>query len=276
MYKRILLALDLEGVNNVCGEPYLGLTRGSEQWETARRQAALEINCAAQALFDAGVETVALWDNHGGGWNIIPQELDKRIELIEVDKTLPRMYFAENGVFDCICFFGYHTMEGTLGGVLAHTMNSVENQYYKLNGRYIGEFDMDSYIAASHQMASVFFAGGDITCKQARHSIPHLTTVVTKKEISRNKAEYTDNKFLFEQIRKQITEAIKTEKPILPCPFPATFEKSFKRTEDAANYLLHLRENNIDAEYLNDIILGKDAHTIVSKIHNISEFIICI
>ncbi len=276
MYKKILLALDLEGVNNVCGEPYSGIYRGSEEWETARHQAALEVNSAAQALFDAGVEKVALWDNHGGGNNIVPHELDERIELIEVDKNLPRMYFAENEGFDCICFFGYHTMEGTLGGVLAHTMNSNVNQHYKLDGKYIGEVDIDSYIAASHHMASVFFAGGDITCKQAQRSIPHLTMVVTKKEISRNEAEYTDNNLLFEEIGKKITEAVKTEKPILPCSFPATFEKSFKRTEDAAKYLLRLHENNIDADYPDDNILGKDAHTVVSKIHNISEFIICI
>ena len=55
MTKRILIALDLEGVNNVAGEPYSGLYKGSEGWETARRQAALEVNAAACALFASGV-----------------------------------------------------------------------------------------------------------------------------------------------------------------------------------------------------------------------------
>ena len=32
MYKRVLLALDLEGVNYVVGEPYNGLERDTEQW----------------------------------------------------------------------------------------------------------------------------------------------------------------------------------------------------------------------------------------------------
>ena len=31
MYKRVLLALDLEGVNMVVGEPYCGLSRDTEQ-----------------------------------------------------------------------------------------------------------------------------------------------------------------------------------------------------------------------------------------------------
>ena len=51
MYKRVLLALDLEGVNNVIGEPYSGLGKETEQWYVAREQAVIEVNAAAEALF---------------------------------------------------------------------------------------------------------------------------------------------------------------------------------------------------------------------------------
>ena len=144
IFKRILFALDLEGVNNVVGEPYRGLEKDTPQWHVAKRQAALEINAAAEALLAAGAEKVGLWDNHAGGGNIDASMIDSRISLIFCDNNLPRMYFAD-GEYDCICFFGYHAMEGTLGGVLAHTMSSKTVQYYKLNGDYIGEVDMDAY-----------------------------------------------------------------------------------------------------------------------------------
>ena len=52
MYRRILLLCDLEGVNRVVGEPYHGLGRGTEEWEIARRQAAKELNAAADALYE--------------------------------------------------------------------------------------------------------------------------------------------------------------------------------------------------------------------------------
>ena len=58
--------------------------------------------------------------------------------------------------------------------------------------------------------------------------------------------------------------------------FPAVMEKSFKRTEDAETYLNKLRSLGIDADYLSDEILGKDAHTVVSISHSINEFISCI
>ena len=95
MYKRILLALDLEGVNNVVGEAYSGLSKDSEGWKTARIQAALEINAAAEALFESGAERVGLWDNHGGGGNVDSSSLDGRIDLLFLDPSAPRMSFAD-------------------------------------------------------------------------------------------------------------------------------------------------------------------------------------
>jgi D-aminopeptidase len=185
------------------------------------------------------------------------------------------MSFAK-GNFDCICFFGYHTMEGTLGGVLSHTMNSKVVQYYKLNGKYIGEIDMDSYIAASHGMPSVFFAGGDITCKQAKKSVDTLVTVVTKTELERNKAVFRNNDELLDEIKRKIVCAVSSEAQPKTLDFPSVMEKSFKRVEDAAKYLLALKERGICAEYLSDEILGKDAHTVVSTVSDMDEFIKCI
>ena len=269
--KKILIACDLEGVNNVVGEAYTGLYKGCSEWEIARRQAALEINAAAETLFDMGVERVDLWDNHGGGGNIDISDLDSRVKLLEVDNSLPRMYFG--GEYDAVFFFGYHTMEGTLGGVLAHTMNSSMNQYYKLNGKYIGEIDMDAYIAASHGVPSCLFVGGDIACRQAERSVPGIVSVVTKKELARNEAEFRDNKELIEEIKAKVKEAVAKKLAPAQLTYPAVMEKSFKRVEDAAKYLEKLTSFGIKADYIDDDILGKDAHTVASKINSIDDFI---
>ncbi len=272
MYKRVLLALDLEGVNLVVGEPYSGLSRDTEQWCVARQQAISEINAAAEALFDAGVEVVGLWDNHGGGNNIDVSALDRRISPVFPEHKKPRMYFAD-GRYDCICFFGYHAMEGTLGGVLAHTMNSKAVQYYKLNGRFIGEVDMDAYIAASMGMPARFFAGGDIACGQAKRAVGEIVSVVTKKELSRNEAVFRDNGELLAEIRSAIVRAVQTEAKPHPLHFPATWEKSFKRVEDAEKYLNRLRESGMSADYPDDEVLGKDAHTVATILYGIEDLI---
>ena len=271
MKKRILLALDLEGVNNVVGTPYSGLMPGCEEWEVARRQAAREINAAAETLFSMGAERVSLWDNHAGGGNVDPCDLDSRVELLSCDNALPRMYFADE--YDCIAFFGYHAMEGTLGGVLAHTMNSKMVQYYKLNGKYIGEVDMDAYIAALHGIPAVFFAAGDIACRQATRAVPGIVTVATKRELSRNEAEFRENSELFADIKEGIALAVNSDMQPKALSYPSLMEKSFKRVEDAAVYLERLTSLGIEAEYLSDDILGKDAHTVVSRVNNVDEFV---
>ena len=274
MKKRILIACDLEGVNNVVGEPYSGLSRESEQWKIAKHQAALEINAAAEALFDLGVECVDLWDNHGGSNNIDAADLDPRIKLLSCEQGKRRMYFA--GEYDCVCYFGYHAMEGTLGGVLAHTMSSKTIQHYKLNGRHIGEVDMDAYIAASYGVPSCLFVGGDIACAQAERAIPGIVTVVTKHEISRNEAVFRDNGELFADIKAKVSEAVEKDIPAYLLTYPAVMEKSYKRVEDAAKYLSKLLAEGIEADYLIDEILGKDAHTVQSTVYRIEDFIRCI
>lgn len=274
MYKKILIALDLEGVNNVKGVPYEALSKDTDEWKIARKQGALEVNAVADALFGAGADVVALWDNHGGGHNIDPADLDPRITLLAPDLSKPRMYFADD--YDCVCYFGYHAMEGTLGGVLAHTMSSKTVQFYKLNGKYIGEIDMDAYIAAAHGKPSVFFCAGDIACAQAKRAVSGITIVVTKHEISRNEADFRNNSELFDEIREKIVSAVKSSHDYKTLSFPAVLEKSFKRVEDADKYLNRLKSRGVDADYLSDEVMGKDAHTVQSTVHNISEFIACI
>lgn len=271
MYKRILFALDLEGVNNVAGEAYEGLN-ASADYEVAKNQAALEINAAAEALFSIGAEKVSVWDNHGGGGNMKKEQLDPRVKLLEVDRNAPRMQFAK-GEYDCICFFGYHTMEGTLGGVLAHTMNSKAHQYYKINGKYIGEIDIDSAIAAELNMPSVFFAGGDLTCKQAKATVPDIVTVITKQEISRNKAVFRDNDELFAEIKEKIKLAVQSNATYKKPSFPFVFEKSFKRVEDTDWHFERYKDEKLDVDYLDDEIMGKDAHTLVINVNSLDEFL---
>ncbi len=272
MYKRVIICADLEGVNNVVGVPYEGLVKGSEGWEVGRHQAALEINAAADALFAAGAEYVCLWDNHGGGGNIEQSELDPRIDFIKNQKGVDRDYYFKNNI-DAVVFFGYHSMEGTLGGVLAHTFNSKAIQYYKINGRYVGEIDVDTYIAAGMGVKTLFFAGDDKACAQAKASVPHIATVITKYGKSRNEAEYRDNGELLTEIHEKIAETLSEPHELKLLTYPTKLEMSYKRTEDAAKCLARRRERGIVCDYPADDVMGYDAHTVVCEIGSFEEFV---
>ena len=140
----------------------------------------------------------------------------------------------------------------------------------------VGEVDVDAYIAASYGIPSCLFVGGDIACAQASRAIPGIITVVTKRELSRNEAIFRNNEELFADIKEKASEAVQRDMPIYQLTYPAVMEKSFKRTEEAAKYLEKLRHIGIEADYLSEEILGKDAHTVQSMVYGIDDLIKCI
>ena len=100
--------------------------------------------------------------------------------------------------------------------------------------------------------------------------------VITKRELSRNKADFRDSDELFADIKRTVCEAVRKNAEPRKLTFPATLEKSFKRVEDAEAYLARLRGEGIVSDYLDDEIMGKDDHTVASKVNGIDEFIKCI
>ncbi len=263
---KYLIALDLEGVGGVVGVPYSGLKKESEGWYQARAQAVLEVNTVAKALFDTGASLVALWDNHGGGNNLDYSLLDERIELIVPDKSKIRQAFGQIYGFDAMYFLGYHAMEGTLGAVLAHTFNSSEIQYMKINGKLVGEIEIDKYYAGENGYAPVFFAGDDKACLEAQNAIPGIVTVETKKGISRNKAILRDNDSLLTELYEKAKLAAKIQTKPEKLAFPLAFEVRYTRMETAEKAFEEALGDGVVSCYQGD------AHTVLFVVENIVQF----
>ena len=201
-----LIAVDLEGIHGVVGEENKTLT-AAEDYKRACEGAALEINATAEALFECGAEKVAVWDNHGGGNNIDFDLVDKRCIKIVPERGTSRYAFVKEHNFDAIIFLGYHALEGTPHGVLAHTFSSVGIQYVKLNGRPIGELFVDSYIAASYGITPFFIAADNVCLAEMRTICPGIPEVTTKIGIRRNRAELIDRECVLSEIRATVRRA---------------------------------------------------------------------
>lgn len=72
---KFVIAVDCEGPACVVGNPGKALSDSSD-FMFARKQATLETNAAASALFDAGADQVMVWDSHGQGINLLIDKLD--------------------------------------------------------------------------------------------------------------------------------------------------------------------------------------------------------
>ena len=114
-------------------------------------------------MFDCRATEVYVWDNHGGGKNIDFSKIDTRAIKVDTKVTRYRYDFAKDLGASGIVFLGYHAMEGTPNGVLAHTFSSTSIQYAKLNGKAIGELYTDTRICASLGIKPIFHAGDDIS-----------------------------------------------------------------------------------------------------------------
>ena len=262
-----LIAVDLEGVNFVKGDAYVGLSKDVNDYKIAVEQAVLEINSAINALFDGGATKVVVWDNHGGGNNIDFSKIDARAEKQPIQAPcVNRFEFCKNYNFKGVVFIGYHSKEGSINGILAHTYNSSAIQYYKIGGKAYGEFEIDASIASEYGIKPLFASGDSVFIKQVKEFSPETETVETKKALGRNKAIFNDNNAVLQNIYNGVLASLKKDIPLATIPLPNDIEIRYTRTERAKE-VIEIQKTN----YNRNFTYGEDAHIIKGYCNNIED-----
>ena len=258
-----IIAVDLEGIHGVVGEPFGKLSKDSPYYAPAAEAAVYEVNAAAKALFDNGATKVAVWDNHGGGNNMDFTKIDPRVIKIDVSRDKFRFDFVKEHNFSGILFLGYHAMEGTPRGVLAHTFNSTGIQYARLNGKNIGELGVDSYICASHGIQPLFVASDLMGVKEMQGICPNICHVLTKYGIRRNQAELRPRDEVIADIYREVSRAVKEKRENKVAEFPkiAHLEVRYTRAEHADQIY-----DKVTAEGVVPMYCGEDTHTLCFEI----------
>lgn len=264
--KKYFISVDLEGVHGVIGEPYTGLTKTIADHANAVKNATLEINMAVRALFDGGADEVYVWDGHGGGGNLDFSLLDNRIQKMptSIVYTPQRFDCLKEQNFNGILYIGYHAREGT-GGILAHTYNSNANQYLKLNGKPLGEFELDSSIASEFGVPSIFAASDDVALSQMQTHAPHIVTVTTKYAKGRNKAVFRDSKEVLQEIYDGVRRAMSITELAPTFTYPCDFEMRYTRMEFAEEIL------NKYCEKLPSLCYGEDLHILKATLRDVND-----
>lgn len=241
MGKRYLIAVDLEGAACVVGTPFTSLN-GSSNYAFACRQATREADAAARALFDGGAEEVIVWDNHGQGVNLDYEQLDPRCRILLGTGYRSRFPLPE-GRYDGLILIGYHGREGTPGGVLAHSYNSVSFQGHTVNGEPLGEMQIDAAFAGKRGVPVLFAASDDQAIAQARESFPWIETVVTKQASAWNFALSLHPQAAVEAIYRGVTAALarEAEMQVYTIREPLHLSLRFRRADEAAAAKLYDR-----------------------------------
>jgi D-amino peptidase len=178
----------------------------------------------------------------------------------------------KNYDFDKIIFLGYHAMEGTMGGVLAHTFSSVNIQYVRLNGKDIGELYTDSAIASDYGIAPIFIACDDICLKEMQRICPDIEYVITKYGERRNRARLRESdtvlREMYDGVRRAMTKDSRTTGGI---PKGSELEVRFTRAEYAEEIYEKTRcDGMIPVSY------GGDTHTLKFTVDRANQIQKCL
>ena len=247
MYKnggRFYISVDLEGIACTIGEYGKGLAFDTPGYAYACRQATREADAAAKALFDAGASEVYVWDCHGKGYNLHYDELDERVKIVMGAGSKKRFPDVETG-FDGVLFIGYHAYD-TVNAVLAHVYSSATYQYQKINGKDVGEMQIDAAIAGKYGCPVIFASSDDVCISQAVSSFGDISTVVTKKALAWNNCICVHPKQVCREIYEKVLDAAKKADTYKPYVFDGVFdyEVRFKRIEYAESCGLVQRDGS--------------------------------
>ncbi|MFM1851065.1 MAG: DppA1 [Verrucomicrobiota bacterium] len=219
---KYVIAVDCEGPACVVGAPGGTLNDAPAQYEFARRQATAEASAAARGLFAAGATQVVVWDTHGGGVNLVYDELDERCDIFNGVHG-PRLAMLD-ATYAGLLFVGYHARDNTVAAPLAHTFSSATYQWIKLNGREVGEIAIDAAVAGAHGVPVLFMASDDKAVAEANEFFPGITTVTTKVGYSWNAALSKHPRRVLAEIEAAAQAAARNPGGVKPFAFTAPLE----------------------------------------------------
>jgi D-amino peptidase len=233
---KFLIAVDLEGLACVVGSPNIVLT-DSKNYGFACRQAVRETNAAARALFDGGAKEVIVWDNHGTQLNWEQYEnIDERCDIILGSGNKNRWNFLDS-TFSGVLLIGYHSMDNTNDAVLAHTFNSTNLQWIRMNDIEVGEIAIDAALVGKKNVPVIFVSSDDKGIAEANKFLPWAHAVVTKKGLGRNMAiskhPVRAAKEIYEGVAKSLQDIKKCQ--IFSFKEPIVCQIRYKRLENAQN-----------------------------------------
>ena len=257
-----LIAVDLEGMACVVGEPGKSLSR-SRDYAFACEQAAREANALARGLFDGGAQGVVLWDNHNGSLNLRYEDLDPRIAVLCGTGGTHRMDFLPDLAVDALVLLGYHGRAGAPASVLAHTYSSVLYQDVRLNGESVGEITLDALLAAERGVPLAMVAGDDTLAGEIKAVQPGCRHVVTKRALGRNFSLSRSAMGICDDLHAAGLATARAEKPPV-CRLPDSVRLTFRyqRSEDAE------RRVRSDPRYA-----AVDAYTVEASATALSELL---
>ena len=152
----VLISVDMEGISGVVTGDHTSSKH--KEYERFRKLMTAEANAAIKGALAGGATRVVVNDSHGGGANILIEELNPAAELISGS---PKPFGMMQGIgpdVGVVFFVGYHGASGTGAAVLEHTWSGRVVEA-RLNGQMVGETGLNAALAGAYGAPVVLVTG---------------------------------------------------------------------------------------------------------------------
>jgi D-amino peptidase len=179
---RILISADAEGVTGVTNTTELLF--GKPHWEWMRGMMTADVNAAIEGAFQGGASKVVVNDSHWTMTNVLIEQLDPRATLIKgFHKHLCMVEGVQDA--DAVFFLGYHARTGDSDGVGNETILGREIVEIRMNGKPVGESEINAAVCGQFGVPVVFASGDDLYERELRETLPEVEFGLTKYALDR-------------------------------------------------------------------------------------------
>ncbi len=178
-FRRVLIIADIEGSSG-CWD-YAASSFLTPAWALACAAMTRDVQSVVRALFGAGVDEIIVKDFHRTGYNLLPEQIDRRARVDSGYDLGPIPGMGNPGHAEAVLFLGLHAASGT-EGFLPHTMTSRLAEVC-VNDHPLPEVALFASLLAPYGIRPIFFSGCPMACHQAAGAIPGISVwPINKKE----------------------------------------------------------------------------------------------
>lgn len=248
---KVFMVTDMEGVAGVVSFTQQSYPDG-KYYELAKKLETAEVNAAVDGLLDAGVEEILVWDGHGAG-GISFEDLHPAAKLLHGRPSPPWSRLDEViAQYDVCVMVGQHARAGVATGNQNHTQSSQTIDYYKLNGKPIGEIAQIALYFGAFGLPLIFLSGEEDACREAADLVDGIIIVAVKQGLGRGSAISLSAQEARRRIRQGIKQAIDKQRadPIPPLVWegPYVLEKRYFHTDVADSAAAHPGVERVDSQ----------------------------
>ncbi|MCA1029546.1 M55 family metallopeptidase [Bacillus timonensis] len=230
---KIFISADIEGVSGVATNQQL---KTPSEYQRFRKLMTQDVNAAIEGAFKGGATEVVVADGHGNMSNIFIEDLDPRARLVQGSNRVMCQLEGLDESFDAMMFVGHHGRESASERTtISHTLAGICVKEMKINGKVVGETEMNAMVAGDFDVPAIFISGDDAYVAEVKETLPNVEGAVVKRGIDRFSAELIHPEVAQQLIREKAEIAVRriSEFVALKVEGPVTFEITFKATNQA-------------------------------------------